>query len=70
MSEVKSLKLFTDDRKSRGFYVDYRNKTWIPTTEITEEDYLLSKTITWRLVLLIKAVNQTGAMMLRESAYM
>lgn len=41
-----------DQRKSRGFYVDFQNNQWKAPNEITKENYQLSEFICWTLVLL------------------
>ena len=50
-----------DLNKSRGFYSDFVNKQWKTPSVITEEDYNLSKFLSWNLVLFAKILLGTGA---------
>jgi AbiV family abortive infection protein len=50
-----------DLNKSIGFYADYVNKKWRAPSIITEEDYELSKFLSWNLVLFTKMLLGTGA---------
>lgn len=57
-----------DENKIRGFYVDFKNKTWQQPSKITEQDYKLSHFLTWNLVLLIKTIIATGAMIKKATS--
>jgi AbiV family abortive infection protein len=48
-----------DKNKTRGFYVDFWNKEWKKPSEITEDDYRLSKFLSWNLILLCKSFQDS-----------